>query len=368
MVSPSFPGLASVHIAIVIPAFNLAPFLRDCLLSLLRQTHVNWSAVVVDDGSTDATGAVAAQFADRRIHLIQQANAGVSAARNTGIKAAFNLDPCCPSWPNTRDLCSGHPRTRRRSENARNTNILCPAMTMVEEAGSSAVGVTPGAFLFLDGDDWLAPNALALMAETLEAAPWAVVACGRYARVASNGAVRLAAPPPGGCVLERLVTRNLFANGGHLLIRRDTVHAAGDFRTDLSYGEDLDYWARLAVLGEFVAVRSRAPLLFVRERPGSAYRSHATDPEAYQPAMDAIYRNPAIAARLGASRLANLRYQAEAETAWSVGRELIRHGNRSDGRRWLERSFRAAPNVKRRAVIVLDRFRLRPFRSYKTIG
>ena len=42
------------------------------------------------------------------------------------------------------------------------------------------------------------------------------------------------------------LTRNLFANGGHLLIRREAIEAAGDFREDLSYGEDWEYWTRLS--------------------------------------------------------------------------------------------------------------------------
>jgi glycosyltransferase involved in cell wall biosynthesis len=307
-----------MRIAVIIPAFNVAPFLRDALLSVLDQTHTDWSLVVVDDGSTDATAAVAEGFRDRRIHLIRQDNAGVSAARNRGIQHA----------------------ARAR----------------------------PEAFLFLDGDDWLAPNALTVLSETLDAAPWAVAACGRYARVAANGSVRLSPAPPSGCLLERLLIRNLFANGGHLLIRQEAVEAAGDFRHDLSYGEDWEYWTRLALLGEFVAVRCRTPVLFVRERPGSAMLTNATDPSAYRAATDAIHRNPAIANRLGSARVVLLRRRADAETAWAVGRELIRHGQRRAGQRWLGRSVYNAPSVRRLMLIALSWFRLGPFRPYRTPG
>ena len=156
--------------------------------------------------------------------------------------------------------------------------------------------------MFLDGDDWLAPAALGLLAETLEDAPWAAAAVGRYARVDSNAVARLSPPPARGCLLERLLTRNLFANGGHLLIRREAIEAAGDFRSDLVYGEDWEYWTRLAAQGEFVAVPSRSPLLFVRERLAGAYLSRATDPGAYRPALKAIYGNPGLAERLGTAR------------------------------------------------------------------
>jgi glycosyltransferase involved in cell wall biosynthesis len=307
-----------MHIAIIIPAFNVAAFLREALLSVLSQTHADWSLIVVDDGSTDTTAAVAADFPDPRIRLIRQDNAGVSTARNRGIR----------------------------------------------QAGSG----TPNAFLFLDGDDWLAPNALALLADALDSAPWAVAACGRYARVATNEAARLSAAPPDGCLLERLLVCNLFANGGHLLIRQEAVEAAGGFRDDLFYGEDWEYWTRLALLGEFVAVRSRAPVVFVRERAGSAMLTHAADPAAYRPATDAIHHNPAIADRLGGSRLAHLRRRADAETAWAVGRELIRHGQQRDGRLWLGRSIASAPSVRRMMLIGLSWLRVGPFRPYPTVA
>jgi glycosyltransferase involved in cell wall biosynthesis len=316
-----------VHIAIVVPAFNIAAFLPDAITSVLDQTHADWSLAIVDDGSTDATAAVAARYQDRRISLIRQPNAGVSAARNTAINAILR------PGPGTADNAPHPP---------------------------------PCAILFLDGDDWLAPDALALLAGALDTAPRAVVAAGRYARVGLDAGARLAPPPPQGNLLERLLTRNLFANGGHLLIRRAAIEAAGDFRPDLSYGEDWEYWTRLSLLGDFAAVPSPAPLLFVRERLAGAYLSRATDPDAYHPALNAIYRIPGLAERLGSDRLADLARRADAEMAWTVGRELIRHGRRRDGQRWLGRSIRGAPSHKRLALLGLSCLRLGPFRPYST--
>ena len=142
--------------------------------------------------------------------------------------------------------------------------------------------------------------------------------------------------------------------------------AAGDFRRDLTYGEDWEYWTRIALLGEFVSVQSRTPILFVRERAGSAMLTKATDPAAYRAAIDAIHRNPAIANRLGGSRLPPLRRRADAETAWAVGRELIRHGQRRAGQRWLGRSIIGAPSVRRLLLIGLSWLRIGPFRPYRT--
>lgn len=74
-------------ISIVIPVYNVAPYLRECLDSVLAQTFASWEAICVDDGSTDGSGAILDEYAARdiRFHVIHQANAGVSAARNRGM-------------------------------------------------------------------------------------------------------------------------------------------------------------------------------------------------------------------------------------------------------------------------------------------
>jgi glycosyltransferase involved in cell wall biosynthesis len=81
------PRPASPRIAVVIPAFNAAAFLAETLRSVQAQTVPEWELIVVDDGSSDATAAIvrAAAAADARIRLVQQANAGVSVARNRGV-------------------------------------------------------------------------------------------------------------------------------------------------------------------------------------------------------------------------------------------------------------------------------------------
>lgn len=301
-----------MHIGVITPAYNVAPYIGDAIRSLLRQSHRDWSLIVVNDGSTDGLEQVLAGFADARIRLINQAHAGVSAARNTGLAAV------------------GH----------------------------------AGAVLFLDGDDWLAPTALTDLAKALADSPWAVAACARYARVHTNGTVKLSGALPNGPVLERLLVRNLFANGGHLLIASDAIRLAGGFRTDLTYGEDWEYWCRLALLGEFAAVRSARPALYVRERPGSASFGKATDHAAYTKVLDVMHTCPETVARIGAQHLPRLRGKASAEAAWAVGRELIRRGRGSDGTRWLLTSLRRAPSLKRVCLLPLSWLGLGPFQRH----
>ena len=77
-------------ISILIPAYNAAPFLRRSVGSALAQTYANIEVVIVDDGSTDDTPAIADQLAadDRRIRVVHQENRGLAEARRSGIKAA----------------------------------------------------------------------------------------------------------------------------------------------------------------------------------------------------------------------------------------------------------------------------------------
>lgn len=74
-------------VSVIIPVFNTAGFLRDCLDSLLRQSFGDFEAIVVDDGSTDGSADIVQEYASahRRFRLLRSPHLGLSAARNRGL-------------------------------------------------------------------------------------------------------------------------------------------------------------------------------------------------------------------------------------------------------------------------------------------
>lgn len=76
--------------SIIIPAYNVADYLENCVESILKQTYDNYEIIIVDDGSTDETGKVADELLkqSKLINVVHQSNGGASKARNTGMKRA----------------------------------------------------------------------------------------------------------------------------------------------------------------------------------------------------------------------------------------------------------------------------------------
>ena len=74
-------------VSVVIPNYNYAIYLEQCIESVLSQTYSNLEIILVDDGSNDNSLEVARQFEDK-IKIVTQTNLGVNAARNNGIKEA----------------------------------------------------------------------------------------------------------------------------------------------------------------------------------------------------------------------------------------------------------------------------------------
>ncbi len=76
-------------VSVVLPTYNRAYILSKAIESVLAQTYTNWELIIVDDGSTDTTREIIAGFSNPRIRYIKhEANKGLAAARNTGIRNA----------------------------------------------------------------------------------------------------------------------------------------------------------------------------------------------------------------------------------------------------------------------------------------
>lgn len=238
-----------MKVSVVIPAYDAAETLAETLESLLAQTHPEWEAIVVDDGSRDGTAAVVEAFTarDARIRMIRQANAGEAAARNTGIADARH------DW-----------------------------------------------LLFLDSDDWIAAEFLERMTGALTAEPGLdAVHCG-YARVAADGSLVVEKYlPPAGDMFAIWARRSAFPVHA-CVVRKALVEAAGGFDVSFRKSADWDLWQRIARTGaRFGAIRD--VLAYYRMRPGAASlgaqymledglrvlrKGHAPDPRVPHPHPD----------------------------------------------------------------------------------
>lgn len=77
-------------ISIIVPVYNTEKYIKECIKSVLCQTYTIWELLLIDDGSTDKSGDICEEYAqkDKRIKVIHQKNQGVSAARNTALDNA----------------------------------------------------------------------------------------------------------------------------------------------------------------------------------------------------------------------------------------------------------------------------------------
>lgn len=189
----------SSRVSVIIPARNAASTIGRTLDSLLAQTDGDWHALVVDNNSTDATAAIAAEYRQRdaRFSLLSGPGSGASVARNQGLAAA-----------------SG-----RR-------------------------------ILFLDSDDWIDPQFLSRMNAALDAHPAAVAAYCNYRRVLPDGEAffEYRNPHVADAPFESFARSCCTAIHG-VLFKRDLLGVIGDFDTSLRTCEDWDFWQRVARLG-----------------------------------------------------------------------------------------------------------------------
>ena len=77
-------------LSVIVPVYNTEKYLRECIDSILAQTFTDFELILVDDGSTDRSGAICDEYAekDARIQVIHQENGGITVARKSGVRAA----------------------------------------------------------------------------------------------------------------------------------------------------------------------------------------------------------------------------------------------------------------------------------------
>jgi glycosyltransferase involved in cell wall biosynthesis len=259
-------------VSVVVPCFNQARYLGEAIESARRQTWRAVEVVVVDDGSTDASGRVAAAFPD--VACLRQARAGTAAARNRGLRHCRGdivvfLDADDRLLPDAVaravDYLARHPGAALVSGHVR----------LVDADGASAVvphqDHEPAGYEALLRDNYIwTPGAVAYRRAALEAAGGFDAAAGGSADYALN--VRLARDHPIGChhhvvVDYRRHDANMTRDAGYMLAsavsvrRRERIHAlargaAEAWRAGLRAAR-ADFGARLIdrIKGDLVAGR-----------------------------------------------------------------------------------------------------------------
>ena len=128
-----------IPVSIIIPVYNVAPYLRCCLDSVIAQTFSEFEVIIIDDGSTDESSVICDEYADKdnRFIVVHQKNGGLSSARNAGL-----------------DICSGR--------------FIC----------------------FLDSDDYYEPDFLQMMYDCIKDSDYDFVSCAANFVDENNGLIR----------------------------------------------------------------------------------------------------------------------------------------------------------------------------------
>lgn len=180
-------------VSVIVPCYGQAHYLDEAIGSVLAQTYANVELVVVDDGSPDNAGRVAARYPG--VRCLRQENGGLAAARNTGIRAS---------------------------------------------EGELIV--------FLDSDDRLLPRALEHGVEALRASPHAAFAFGRYRRIAADGLPMQAdeQPRPTDSPYSLFLRYNYAGMPATGIFRRSALDEVGYFNEDCAAAEDYELGLRLS--------------------------------------------------------------------------------------------------------------------------
>lgn len=137
-------------VSVIVPIYNVAPYLIRCLDSIANQTYHNLEVLLIDDGSTDDSGQIAMEYADchPKFQVIQQKNQGLSGARNTGIMHAtgewlYFVDSDDEILPDTITLLL-HAAKHAHLKMSMGGFTIC--RTKGHKTTKSYTGITPGIF------------------------------------------------------------------------------------------------------------------------------------------------------------------------------------------------------------------------------
>jgi hypothetical protein len=186
------PAAEAESVTVVIPCFKQAHFLAEAIGSVLAQSHPRLELIVIDDGSPDNVGEVAARYPG--VRCLRQPNAGLAAARNAGLARA-----------------------------------------------------TGDFVIFLDADDRLAPEAVERGIEELRAEPEAMMAAGTWRLIGEGGEPVPADPPRQPAEAYSALLESCFiSTPAVVLYRRELFAQVGNFDASVSASADYDLYLRAA--------------------------------------------------------------------------------------------------------------------------
>ena len=145
-------------VSIIIPVYNVAQYLEDCLKSVLKQTYTNLEIIVVDDGSTDMSLKICHSFAakDKRLKVIHQENAGVSAARNTGLSIMTGKYVLFIDSDDRIEQSMVEILVKKMENNAKNDAVFCGYKEFEDETDRIIKEVAPSKSKRVDRDEGVA--------------------------------------------------------------------------------------------------------------------------------------------------------------------------------------------------------------------
>lgn len=245
--------MSQLNLSVIIPVYNGAGFLAGAVQNVLRQDYQPMEIIVVDDGSDDATPGVAAALDG--VRYMRQANAGPSAARNTGISAAQG------------ELIA-----------------------------------------FLDVDDLWAKDKLRRQASALEEQPTIDVVCGRVQcmRLAPQGEDDTEPR------FENVGEPKIAFNVGSALFRRRVFERVGLFDPALRFSEDVDWFVRAREMKVSIFVFNEVALYYRRHLENMTYAKTIYDfnfMDVLKQSLDRRRRGAVIASPLAKLTIANSEHQ-----------------------------------------------------------